>query len=330
VRSHLFNLSKPRVFGLLMVVSAICLLLPDRYTRPVRGAVQFFVPFQDAAYRFTQMLADHVDDLAAPEPTRRQHRELLKQAHAMQNRLVAIETECQQLRRENEFLVGFRRDAALAGARLVPARVFARNAAGFTEAMAIGRGRQTGVTDDDYVASRLLIAHGRDTPLRTAMAVTGSEYLIGRIDHADSFTARVVLFDDPRRPAQQICIGRLSNEGLTVFSRTDSATGRQREQRFLLTGKGDGRMLIEQVPAEYVEDERSDTGAEAGSTIRVGDLAVTVATDPSLPTRMVIGQIVQSSQDPTNPLLCDLEVRCPIDPTRLQWVYAIDMSPPAR
>jgi len=330
VRNQLFNLSKTKVFGLLMAVSVIGLLLPNRYTRPVRGAVQFFVPFQDAAYRFTQMLADHVDDLAAPEPTRRQHRELLEQAHAMQNRLVAIETECQQLRRENEFLVGFRRDAALSGAKLVPARVFARSAAGFSETLAIGRGRQTGVTDHDYVASRLLIAHGRDTPLRTAMAVAGSEYLIGLVDRADSFTARVVLFNDPNCPPQQICIGRLSNEGLTVFSRTDPATGRQREQRFLLTGKGDGRMLVEQVPAEYVEDERSDAGAEAGSTIRVGDLAVTVATDPSLPTRMVIGQVVQSSRDPINPLICDLDVRCPIDPTRLQWVYVIDMSPPTR
>ena len=312
-----------------MAVSAICLLLPNRYTQPVRGPVQFFVPFQDAAYRFTRMLADHVEDLASPEPTRRQHDELLKQAHAMQNRLVAIEAECRQLRRENEFLVGFRRDAALAGAKLVPARVFGRSAAGFTDALAIGRGRQAGVTDHDYVASRLLIAHGRDTPLRTAMAVAGSEYLIGLVDHADSFTARVVLFDDPRCPAQQVCIGRLSDEGLTVFSRPDSATGRRREQRFLLTGKGGGRMLVEQVPTEYVEDEQPDAGAEAASTIRVGDLAITVATDPALPTRMVIGQIVQSSRDPTNPLICDLEVRCPIDPARLQWVYVIDMSPPA-
>jgi cell shape-determining protein MreC len=312
-----------------MAVSAICLLLPNRYTQPVRGAVQFLVPFQDAAYRFTRMLAEHVDDLASPEPTRRQHNELLKQAHAMQNRLVAIETECRQLRRENEFLVGFRREAALSGAKLVPARVFARSAAGFTEVLAIGRGRQTGVTDHDYVAS-LLIAHGRDTPLRTAMAVVGSEYLIGLVARADSFTARVILFDDPNCPPQQICIGRLSDEGLTVFSRTDPATGQQREQRFLLTGKGGGRMLVEQVPVEYLENERSDAGAEAASTIRVGDLAVTVATDPSLPTRMVIGQIVQSTRDPTNPLICDLEVRCPIDPTRLQWVYVVDMSPPAR
>ncbi len=313
-----------------MAVSVICLLLPTRYTQPLRGPVQFLVPFQDAAYRFTRMLADHVDELASPEPTRRQHQELLKQAHAMQNRLVAIETECQQLRRENEFLVGFRRDAALAGAKLVPARVFARSAAGFTDTLAIGRGRQTGVSDHDYVASRMLIAHGRDTPLRTAMAVVGSEYLIGLVDRADSFTARVVLLDDPNCPAQQVCIGRLSDEGLTVFSRTDSATGRQREQRFLLTGMGGGRMLIEQVPAEYLADERSDTGEEAASTIRVGDLVVTVATDPSLPTRMVIGQIVQSTRDPTNPLICDLEVRCPIDPARLQWVYVIDMSPPTR
>lgn len=328
MRSQLFKLSKSRVFGLLMAASAVCLLLPNRYTRPVRGAVQFFVPFQDAAYRFTQTLVDHVDALAGPEPTRRQHRQLLEQAHAMQNRLVAVETECQQLRRENEFLVGFRRDAALAGAKLVPARIFARGAAGFSDALALGRGRQTGVSDGDYVASRLLIAHGRDAPLRTAMAVAGSEYLIGRIDHADSFTARVVLFDDPRSPAQQVCVGRLSSEGLKVFSRPDSATGRQREQRFLLTGKGAGRMLIEQVPAEYIEAERPAGEGPPEGAIRLGDLVVTVATDPSLPTRMVIGQIVQTSQDPKNPLIYDLAVRCPIDPTRLQWVYVIDMSPP--
>ena len=61
MRSHLFHLSKSKVFGLLMAVSAVCLLLPNRYTQPVRGPVQFLVPFQDAAYRFTRMLADHVD-----------------------------------------------------------------------------------------------------------------------------------------------------------------------------------------------------------------------------------------------------------------------------
>jgi len=313
-----------------MAASAVCLLLPNRYSRPLRGAVQFFVPFQDATYRFTQTLTDHVDELAATEPTRQQHRQLLEQAHAMQNRLVAIETECQQLRRENEFLIGFRRDAALAGAQLVPARVFARDAAGFSDMLAIGRGLQAGVTDGDYVTSQLLIAHGRDTPLRTVMAVVGSEYLIGRIDHADSFTARVVLFDDPLSPAQQVCIGRLSDQGLTVFSRTDPGTGRQREQRFLLTGKGGGRLLIQQVPTEYIEAQRSAAEAPPEDAIRLGDLVVTMATEPSLPTRMVIGQIVQTRQDPKNPLIHDLEVRCPIDPTRLQWVYVIDMSPPER
>ena len=168
MRSQLFKLSKSRVFGLLMAASAVCLLLPNRYTRPVRSAVQFFVPFQDAAYRFTQTLADHIDALAGPEPTRRQHRQLLEQAHAMQNRLVAVETECQQLRRENEFLVGFRRDAALAGAKLVPARIFARGAAGFSDALAVGRGRQTGVSDRRVDDAGIAAAGFRDASLRRA------------------------------------------------------------------------------------------------------------------------------------------------------------------
>jgi hypothetical protein len=43
---------------------------------------------------------------------------------------------------------------------------------------------------------------------------------------------------------------------------------------------------------------------------------------------MVIGQVLNLRKDPRNPLIYNLEVRCPVDPTRLQWVYIIDMSVP--
>ena len=70
------------------------------------------------------------------------------------------------------------------------------------------------------------------------------------------------------------------------------------DEKWRVTIKGDPE---EYTHPEYLEDERPDADAEAASSIRVGDLAITVATDPSLPTRMVIGQIVRSSRPRRRP-----------------------------
>jgi cell shape-determining protein MreC len=311
-----------------MGLAALCLFLPPAYTRPVKNLAQFFVPIQDLGTRVAGHLAGHAERLAAPEITGDDYRQLAERARALENRLVATESELRLLQQENRQLALLKREPALAGATLIPARIVAQDPVGFREPLLVSRGRANRVREGDYVASRMLVVHGRQTEPNTGAAVIGSEYLVGRISQTGSLTARVLLFSDVASPPQPVRIGRLEAQRFLAVSRPDPTTGRQQECDFVLTGRGDGSMVIEQVPADYIEAEPSSHRAGIANPIRAADLVVTAPTDPALPSRMVIGRVVNLHKDPRNPLIYNLEVRCPIDPARLQWVYIIDMSSP--
>lgn len=311
-----------------MVCSGFCALLPARYTDPVKNVVQFLVPFQDVSYRFTQRLADHAEQLADPEVTGAGYRRLVEQVRAMENRLVAADAELQDLRQENEWLTKLSREPALARARLIPARVVAQDPSGLREALAINEGRSGGVRRGDYVASRMLVVHGQQVAPRVGMGVVGAEYLIGRVHRVRSFAAGVMLFSDRGSAAERVRIGRLADGRFAAVSKADERSAARRECDFVLIGRGDGLMLIEQVLAEYIESDPASGRSYVGNPIRVGDLVVSFSADSSLPCRMVVGEVIGIAKDSKNPLLYNLEVRCPVDPTRLSWVYVIDMLGP--
>jgi cell shape-determining protein MreC len=243
-----------------------------------------------------------------------------------ENRVVALEHALNQLRQQNELLTKLASHPALSSEGLIPARVVARDPVGFHDPLLVNRGRSRGVVKGDYVASGMLVVHGQEAVPDIGMAVIGSEDLIGRVSQSYSLTARVRLFSDSGNGPQRVRIGRIMEEGhFVALEKTGGDPAEGRECDFLLYGKGDGLMVIEQVRAEYVEEDPASGRSCVNNPIRQGDLVVSLADSTGLPCRMVIGQVVEVERDVRNPLLYTLEVRCPVDATRLRWVYVVDM-----
>ncbi|MFQ6049281.1 MAG: rod shape-determining protein MreC, partial [Phycisphaerae bacterium] len=178
------------------------------------------------------------------------------------------------------------------------------------------------------VASRLLSIHSQHR-LANELAVIAGEYLIGRIQQLGPFTARLLLFSDPQSPPHPVRIGRLADGRFSPLSKQDPRTGRWQPCTFLLRGLGDGVMAIEQVLADYIADRPGSQTAAVRNPIRLGDLVVSLPDEPRLPCTMVIAELTGLQPDPRNPLIYNLEARCPVDPTRLRWVYVVDMSAPS-
>ena len=124
-------------------------------------------------------------------------------------------------------------------------------------------------------------------------------------------------------PKAEVWIGRFEGERLRLLGSADALrAGRHwaeigQEANFLLVGRGDGEMIVGGVHEDYVNRK----------VLTVGDLVISAGTSAELPVVMVIGHVEQIEDDPAQRQLRQLVVRCPLDTSRLRWVYVVDVPP---
>ncbi len=318
--------SRNGVFALLMACSVILMILPARWTNPLKTIRQIAVPFQDGLYTLTAG-SDRSPSTQGNRSTVpiEQYEKLKRELEAMRNETISVQSMLHEIQAEKGtvemYLKKFFDRSAVREGRLVPARVIAHDPASWRDAALLSAGRRKGVQLQAWVASRRFLDTGTSDGVDQGMVVLAREYLIGRIEEATPFSSRVVLLSDVDARAEA-WIGRIEGTKFGVLPSPEDFRGGARwaepghEAVFFLTGRGKGEMVVRGVHEDYVK----------GQAIVAGDLVVSPGTGRDLPVAMVMGLIEAVEDDPAQRQLRQLVVRCPIDTSALRWVYVLDVQ----
>lgn len=288
-----------------MAASLIGLFIPGRLLRPAKNPLQLLAAMQwavhDQASAVEEAVRTHVRTAVSGEEFDRVDRERA----ALENRLVAMETQVAELQQALEAVSGWRGRGLPSTTRLIGARVVSADAIGWRESIQIDRGSSDGVAVGDWVVSHgfLPSAAGADKPGADLLL---SECLLGQVAETAPLTSRVILLSDPYlRPPTRVRVARVEAGRLSGP-----------EDGLVLYGAGGGTMTVPDVPASL---------CDAGK-VRVGDLIVTTRGEARLPISMVIGRIERIDRNPKNPLLYHLSVRPRLDTSAIRQVYVVSMS----
>ncbi len=288
-----------------MAASLIGLFIPGRLLRPAKNPLQLLAAMQwavhDQASAVEEAVRTHVRTAVSGEEFDRVDRERA----ALENRLVAMETQVAELQQALEAVSGWRGRGLPSTTRLIGARVVSADAIGWRESIQIDRGASDGVAVGDWVVSHgfLPSAAGADKPGADLLL---SECLLGQVAETAPLTSRVILLSDPYlRPPTRVRVARVEAGRLSGP-----------EDGLVLYGAGGGTMTVPDVPASL---------CDAGK-VRVGDLIVTTRGEARLPISMVIGRIERIDRNPKNPLLYHLSVRPRLDTSAIRQVYVVSMS----
>ncbi len=300
--------SKPAIFFVLMVFSAVNLLLPTRWSDSLKHLTQLLVPVQELFYRpavltrraAAQFLESNDGPGGSGGPNRR----------ALENVIVFQQGLLEQVRRENAELRGLRGRTVARDARLIPARVVARDPAAQRGALVIGRGASGGVTPGDGVVSRVFIDHGADEGIEVGFAVLARESLLGRVEQVSPYVSRVRLLTDPDSRLR-VQVGRIMGERFSAVPYPCT-----------MRGVGGGRMRIADVPEKYLAPGDAGTAAR-DDQIRPGDLVATAADEPGLPAPLAVGRVVDIVREPPKRLVASIEVVPLVDANAQSDVFVV-------
>jgi cell shape-determining protein MreC len=290
--------SKPYVFAILMVASAIVALLPVSWTGCADGVVQ---PLGWVVWTFskgTNEARDALGKATSPDHTPEEYRNLLREKEELTRKLVHQEVEIVELERQVADLSGLRDQLTDRRAKIIFASVVGGDTSPKRETLTISKGHRQGVKLDDWVAAgvspdeRDPEATGRDLLLR--------QWLIGRVSEVYPYLSRVQLMTDPHFGPQRVQAARLGEDGSLQLAKTQCG----------LVGLGEGRMRIDRASEDYFA---------SGYTIVVAPLAL------PRPIALVVGRIVASETLETG-LHYNLEVQPWGTARTLSQVYVISFS----
>jgi cell shape-determining protein MreC len=330
VKARLHLPSGNGIFAILMIGAAILMLLPSRWTAPLRTVRQVLVPFQDGLYSLTSG-SPRPPGSRNDRPTvpAEQYEKVVRELEAMRNEAVSLQLMLHEIEAEQGtvemYLKKFFDRSAVRQGKLVPARVIACDPLSWRDAALLGTGRRSGVQMQAWVASRSFLDTGSKDGVEEGMVVMAREYLIGQIKEVTPFSSAVVLLSDVESRAEA-WIGRIEGTTFRVVAVPEQLRGGARwaepghEKIFFLHGRGRGEMVVRGVIEDYIKLQ----------AIAVGDLVVSPGSGHSLPVAMVIGRIEAIEDDPSQRQLRQLVVRCPIDTSALRWVYVLDVSSTGR
>ncbi len=327
VKARLHWPNRNGLFAILMIISAVLMFVPSRYTGSVKTVRQILVPFQDGLHSLTSGSSKPATnkDTRATVPAE-QYNKIVGDLEAARNELVSLQLQLREIESEQPTLGMYLRKfidrSTIREGRLVPARVIAGEPTGLRDSFLLGGGRRRGIKIESWVASRRMIDAGTKDGVQTGMSVLAREYLIGKIEDVTPFSSRVALLSDVDAQAET-WIGRVMATRFNVLSSPDAVRSGQvwaqpgQEAVFFLTGRGKGDMLVKGVHEDYIRL----------NALQVGDLVVSPGTGPDLPVAMLIGRVEKIEDDPSQRQLRQLIVRCPIDLRSLRWVYVLDVAP---
>ncbi len=248
-------------FVLLMLVGLIFLFAPQTLTNK----------FQLAFARIFRWPLGISRDLSLFVPTRQPLVVSRREFDKLQNHLDNVSEELFQEHKKVEKLSGLRIRFPWEGAKFVLADVI------------------TGYVDE--LQSELIINRGQDDGLSVGQFVLGDNSIIGIISSADSRTARVRLFTDPKSSVP------VKIPGADVTR--------------VMQGTGNSSAVIRMIKQK----------------VKIGDNIFAAKKPGFLDTPTVIGKVVQCKMNNESPLLWDITVKPVCDIEKLNDVAVIIMNP---
>lgn len=313
-----FKPSRTTVFVMLLVLSGASLFLPPGATDPIKHVGQLLVPAQDLARTAAHSAAGSLKNTDGTDGTKRSNTNANDPADGRRAReLASASALIVQLQMEIDRLRALRDHQLPPSIPLLDARVVARDAAAWRDAALVARGSERGVHRRDWVASRLFVDRGAISDVKAGQAVLAGESLIGRIEQVSPYMARVQLLTDVDAPRVEVRI---------AASEAGPGAGRLIDYTCSLRGRGEGRMMIENVPERYV-DTASEVETAKQRRIRVGDYVVTAPGYGGLPVPMVVGRIETITENPRKRLVYQIIVRPIADLESLRDVFIIPLTP---
>ncbi|MHC4441079.1 MAG: rod shape-determining protein MreC [Planctomycetota bacterium] len=303
--------SKPTIFLILMLASAVLLLLPSDPLTPARDITSLIAIPQYLVRETAQRVTHRVESLADKPVTADRYAEVLQEKQAVENENAALRQSVVELLATQEHLMHLM-DISQEWT-LVPAHVVAWDAVPGRDSLQLNKGRSSKVESMDWVVSRLQVDVGTKGGISDRSEVLPRECLIGWVEHAGLWSSRVVLLSDPEvNKAMRVYIEPSSG-------RQDHKSGRQAP--LILEGAGQGKMLIRDIPADLVTN----------GLVRVGDLVNSDRNDTRLPVAMVIGtisELKQNREDNVPPLFYEAVVEHRYDPKKLSLVFIVARDAP--
>lgn len=312
-----YRLTKRGVYILLMLASLASLfLLPRSWSDALKHAGQLLVPAQDATYKAAHLAGESLSELDASTPP------AVVELQGVQHELASQAAAMEQLREENARLRGMREALLPPSVPLLPAKVVARDIVAWRDTVLVERGSSRGVRYRDWVASRFFVDHGFTQGVSEKQAVIAREGLLGRVEQVSPYMARVQLFSDVDSPRLEVRVGAATSGGKFEFV----------DYPCSLCGQGRGRMAIEDVPYQYVQESSEPTSGPAAPhrRISVGDLVLSEPGQMGLPEPLVVGRIVELQENPRKRLVYTLIVEPVVELGRVREVFVIPLVPPER
>jgi cell shape-determining protein MreC len=289
-----------------VILAFLVIWLPSAWTRPLNNVMQLLAPAEDLLTRVGHAADGALDDWSdRPVP----YEKFAESRHANQhltNTVVSLSARVAELERLNRELTRLRDAGFPREGRLIPARVLRRDAVAWRDAVLLDKGAASSARPDAPVISRCFVNIGAETGVTDGMAVLAGEVLVGRVLSSAPYTSSVLLLSDSSHRAT-VLIGRMTEDSWDVLP-----------AEFLLQGVGRGRMVIEDVDHNYIEQGQ----------IRPGDLVVSPPGHAALPLALTIGRVVEIEPHSQSPLLLyRLHVEPAADYDELAGVYIVDTTP---
>jgi len=305
--------SKPTIFAMLMLASAVLLVVPADVLGPARNMTQLIALPQWALQRATHKATEPIKALTREPLTAEQQGQMLHDKQGLENENVALRQQIEALKRAVEELALLRRQGFPEAGVLIPAPVVALDAAPRRDSLLLGKGQLKGIRREDWVASRLFVQVGEQDGVRRQLAVLARESLIGWVEQTTPLTSRVVLLSDAyaSRP-MRVYLAHFD----AAARRHLQVTAEGRVAPFALHGIGGGKMIVADIDRTFID----------AGVIAVGDLVTSDPHDPKLPLAMVVGEIIELRQNEDKPLFYDAVVRHRYDPKALSRVLIVDLS----
>lgn len=264
------RISKVMLFIWFMLTGLIFLFTPPTVTHKFQsafaGVFSFPLSISRGFYLSASRSAPNGQRIAGDVVSRREYDQL-------QNHLANVIEQRNQAYQRIEKLAGLHQRAALEGAKIVIADIITSSVAGAANGLVINRGTEDG--------------------LRKGQLVLGYNNIIGRIEYADSRTAKVELLTDS---TSQIAV---KIPPLTIDC--------------VMKGLGDNSAKIGMIKVAH--------------KVQVGDKVFARKSPGLLDTAMIIGRVSACERDKESPLLWDITVEptCAIE--ELSDVAVIIMNP---
>jgi cell shape-determining protein MreC len=291
------KLKSKNIFIVLMILSAILIFAPLRWTGPVEKILQaWLAPAGSMTLLAAQKVTGKDDPAQASDAVTDEH---------IQRMFIALSLRLQELEAENQSLTGIRKalgpESALLPSRVAPARVVGFDSLGLSS-FEIDRGSFAGVREGLPVLATIPLDVLRDENLDPKLAIAAGT-LVGTIAYAPGpYTARVQLISAPKVLFSAYIVRYISGRSKIIA-------------RVILEGTPKGELMI----ARHVS---ADKGVE------IGDFVIPAEPEKlNLPAPVVLGNVSKVDISTELRQLVDLTIEPMFKKLSLSKVYVLIPNP---